>query len=668
MSGGSLTRRTLERCTGAFLFAAWIGLRVLIPVRPLADHGFQALFDTAWSCIFAAGIVLLAYSFGELVLDRLVHDQARGSTLQLVLNSAAGLGLLSLTLSWIALLQALSPGVIALGLVLGTFALGPRLSMNFRRTLHWLRSVGTALTGLDGLGRAIFTLSIVIGLFALLNTLVPAWDYDGLMYHLTGPRSFLDHGGIYPNEAIWYVNGPFSIEMLFTLGMAFGDVLVPKLLHLCFGVLYVLASWSVAERWLNRRTAWLALALLIGMPTLPIWAGFAYIDLAWSLFEWLALACALEYLRTRSQQWLTLSALFLGFAMSSKYLALMGLVVIALLLLWDARRKPIVLLKPALVIAAISFAIAGPWYIKNLVWFGNPVYPLYFGGPGWPAERLALYSSYLGSFGTGVSIRSLVAIPVTIFTRHERFGAVMNRNDILNPLFLLAFFTPLVRGKRIAGLLGAAALLRTLLWFIGSQQIRFLLPIDPAFAILAASVIGTIGARFPARSALGLFLPALATGLMTITLFYQVQLARLLRPWDVIIGHESADEFLARNVGDFEASRFMLEALPAGRRVLMPGDGRSYYCAPRCIPDPDHFRWAAEIVKLESFEQFNDWLVAQDADYIMVSLEDLDFLLQHDQEGVMHAAVTRLSGWQQQGCLLEIYSDTWTRILEPACQ
>ena len=44
---------------------------------------------------------------------------------------------------------------------------------------------------------ALLFLLAIFGL-ALLQTLTPPWDYDSLMYHLVGPRSFLEANGSIP--------------------------------------------------------------------------------------------------------------------------------------------------------------------------------------------------------------------------------------------------------------------------------------------------------------------------------------------------------------------------------------------------------------------------------------------------------------------------------------
>ena len=76
--------------------------------------------------------------------------------------------------------------------------------------------------------------------------------------------------------------------------MGFGDDVFPKLVHYLFGLLAVSATWMVGKRWAGASVGWLAACVLVGIPTLPVWASFAYIDLAWTLYEFLALACVLS--------------------------------------------------------------------------------------------------------------------------------------------------------------------------------------------------------------------------------------------------------------------------------------------------------------------------------------------------------------------------------------
>ena len=49
------------------------------------------------------------------------------------------------------------------------------------------------------------------------------------MYHLEGPRIFIEQGGFFPHQDRWWINMPFTIEMLFTIGLAFDFGIVFKI-------------------------------------------------------------------------------------------------------------------------------------------------------------------------------------------------------------------------------------------------------------------------------------------------------------------------------------------------------------------------------------------------------------------------------------------------------
>jgi hypothetical protein len=155
---------------------------------------------------------------------------------------------------------------------------------------------------------------------------------------------------------------------------------------------------------------------------------------------------------------------------------------------------------------------------------------------------------------------------------------------------------------------------------------------------------------------------------MSITLFYQVAVITQIETLGVGIGTESRNSFLSRIVRDYPAMDYITESIPESERVLLLGDGQSYYCHPKCIPDPDHFRWAGEIASLSSDEKLGEWLDTKGASFILLSWEDLDFLLQHDPKGVMKFAVKRIFRLREDGCLQEVFSTEWTALYKVVCE
>jgi hypothetical protein len=365
---------------------------------------------------------------------------------------------------------------------------------------------------------------------------------------------------------------------------------------------------------------------------------------------------------------LSLAGVFIGLGLGSKYLALIGLAALAVCI-WVAAsvRRRRLSLSEVSAFGLPALLVALPWYLKNLIWFGNPVFPFVFGGPDWDQSRLDLYMAYLRSFGVGRSALDYLLLPWNLYAENHRFSAAMTRIDFPSLLFPLAILQPWRgSGRSVTAALGVSAL-----WFagwsLGSQQLRFLLPIYPALALGVADVIA--GPPRPAKGRIPwhLFLPSLAAGLMLITAFYQVQLLRRFGPLGVAAGAESRASYLARVILDYpvlvEAVRVSSEA----ERVLLLGDGRGYYCLPTCIPDPEHYRFAAVIADLPA-DALPGWFAQSGIRYVFLGWEYLDFLLQHDSQNTLGQALVGLSRLSELGCLRLVESSPWAVLYEIECR
>ncbi len=639
------------------------------PAGGLDDTGWITLRGSTESLALAILVMALCVAIGRRVLRRLSLSDLTTAERDLF-APAIGLGALAYVLLALALLGVLHQTVILILLLGLSLVLAADLGQLARESAGIVRSLPARWRQADGLQRISALLMGAIGLLALAHALSPPWDYDGLMYHLVGPRLFLDAGHLYPVPDNWYVNAPFTMEMVFFLGMAFGDDIFPKLIHFSTGILLVLAAYAAGRRWIGGRGGWLSAVVLLGVPAFPIWAAFAYIDAGWSLFEFLAILAVFAWWSSGTKDWLVLGGLMAGLAMGSKYLGLIGFGLTGLFVAvvslrqggWHRLRR-----------AAAAFGIpaalvACPWYLKNLLWFGNPVFPFYFGAPGWSETRLALYHNYLESFGEGTRLIDILLLPWNIYAHHASFGAVMNRIDLPGLLFPILLAYPFIRKERRLTAFLWIALARLCIWLLGSQQIRFLLPIYPGLAVGAAHVAETWKPRSVTRIPWRLLVPSLAVGFLGITAFYQwILVVHQVRPLPSVVGFESRRSFLERNVNDFRALRFAEEQLPRGSLVLMISDGRSYYCPTVCLPDPDHFRWVGEIDDLAPEGDLGTWFRQVGATHVLLSMEDLDFSLQHDPRGALRSGLERLLEWRDEGCLQEVFTDEWAKIYSVAC-
>jgi hypothetical protein len=369
---------------------------------------------------------------------------------------------------------------------------------------------------------------------------------------------------------------------------------------------------------------------------------------------------------SRSTRWLLLAGAMIGWAMGSKYLGLEGFALLSLLLLIGSVRQSIpTTIRRSLAFGLPAVAIALPWYLKNALWFGNPVFPLYFGGPGWDPARLRLYSGYLDSYGVGRTLINDLLLPLNMYIRHVSFGAVMNRLDIPSVLFPLAIGYPLTKKVRSLSLLLFVAAGRFIVWAAGSQQTRFLLPIYPILALSAAHVIVRVSSRLRHGVMIPLVFPSLAVGLMLVTMYYQGAVS--FGGWKAVAGLETESMFLADTIYDYPATRFIEDSLPDGSRVLLVGDGQSYYCPTKCIPDPDHFHWGYLIHKATEGNRLGEWFKENGFTHLVFSRGDFDFLLQHDQDGLMRQVYLDLVHWSDEGCFKQVFQSEWVSVLEIGC-
>jgi hypothetical protein len=62
------------------------------------------------------------------------------------------------------------------------------------------------------------------------------------------------------------------------------------------------------------------------------------------------------------------------------------------------------------------------------------------------------------------------------------------------------------------------------------------------------------------------------------------------------------------------------------------------------------------------------WFASIGASRILLSVQDLSFLFQHDPQGVIHSAIERLAAWKESGCREEVYNDERASVLRVPCR
>ena len=299
----------------------------------------------------------------------------------------------------------------------------------------------------------------------------------------------------------------------------------------------------------------------------------------------------LVWLETQSTIWLNLSAVSIGLALSTKYLGLAGAATVAMILAAWLVVTPSRPWHRVGYFLLLAFIFGSPWYMLNLVRAGNPVYPFIWGGPGWDQARLGYLMTYLRSFGGSNALWMLPLAPFRLFADNAVFSTFLSSIEYPSPLFLVAILVPLARPPRLLRLLALVTGLRFLLWGLSSQQTRFLLPLFPALAVLSVYTLDKLLGAVGKASIQRVLLSGTLGGLLLVTAVYQGVFWFMTQPGNVIVGMETEDSFLRRNVTIYPAQAFIREFLPLNARALMLWDGAMLYCDARCVPDAEQSIW-----------------------------------------------------------------------------
>jgi len=437
------------------------------------------------------------------------------------------------------------------------------------------------------------------GLIALVNCFVPpgANEWDAVSYHLAAPKVYLEHQRIVYLPTDHHSNFPFTMQMLFLLGLMFDGFALANLIHFATAVLTAAAILVIAHKRLGHENGWVAAAVFATCP-MAVWeAGAAYVELGFALFVLTAVGALIEFRITRETRWFVLASLLIGFALSVKTLALIPLaIMIGLLVLW---RIPVRRFALFLLLAA---AIGSPFYLKSWVVTGNPVYPFgyrLFGGRDWSAELAETYASEHRAFGqsaisTGVvddvngeripyqsprigeRIRNLALAPFELAAMPRIFHNFNNPGLHSHLGFLVVVLPAMLIFARnpssVAKLLAAFCAVWFVIWSQSMQYARYLLPVTPVVGLFGGEAAILVGRR---SLILALLLTA-AIGLQAgITL---VKLgARVPEKLTIAINSEARDKYLTSSVNVYAAQKWLNANTKPNDGVILFEETRGFY-------------------------------------------------------------------------------------------
>ena len=570
------TGKKLSLVAGSVLWILAVYLLFYRTQKPFTVETFLAFADSLLNIGVALFILLLGTALGQRLLEGLSFTSPGEG---LVFAAGIGLGILSLFTLGLGLLGLFYPWLFyALSLGLALLLLPQILSLLKHMTQLRLSSRPPLLIGLY----LVATLSL-----SFLLALAPPLSFDALLYHLVGPKLYIQE------HRIWAVDNfplyfPSLMEMLFTWGMLLKGDIVAKLIHYLYGLLAGATIFLLARRYLSSKVGWWSLALVWSMPMVWVVMGWAYVDLGLVFYELLAFFALTNWLGSKEGRWLLLSGALSGFAMGVKYIAFVAPLSLALIILYQgikSRQRASSLLRSLLLFTLLALLVASPWYLRNLYLVGNPFYPFIFGGKHWD-HFLSRWYEQPGT-GLGTSWR-IIALPltVTLGTQDESFydGRTGPLILALLPLLFLARLTPRDEKRTVVNYLLFLLLIQFVFWTWGvvhSQslfQARLLLPGLVFLCIALAQSIERSDFSWPqfslARFVIAVVVLALSLNLVTQTMEFLAN-----NPLLYLAGLQGREKYLENNLGDhYRAMSYVNENLPKSAKIQFLWEPRTYYC------------------------------------------------------------------------------------------
>ncbi len=557
----------------------------------------------------------LAVGVGMYLLGRLPLSAGE----RIAYGGALGLGLLAYAVALLAALHWLSGLWLLLALLIAGGLWG------------WARSLrpwGQAgLSSPPDSPRWIWLVWALVGalmLTALALCLLPpdGNEWDALAYHLAFPKLYLQAGGMVPIPFMHQSYFPPLMDMLFLLGLWLDGEPCAKVFHWLMALLMVVGTAAFVNR-VGGQGVWGAL-LLAGTPVI-VWQAFsAYIDLSTALYVGLgafALWCAVS---TRDGRWLWLAGVMMGFALATKYTALLsGGLWVVVGLAWCAWARWQAGLRTLALTAVIAMLMGAPFYIRNWLWTGNPVYPFayeIFGGRNWSRAQAQAYRNDQLRFGMGREPSQLLMLPWNLTAHPLHFadpiGASVGERVYLLPSAGMGYLATLglMAGIGVApgtGWLLALAGLNTLGWFYLMQQVRYLILVFP---LLTAAGTSRLRASNGARWLRALYAILLGVqALYTLWLFSNAYLTM------VPLALRDREAYLERRLQIYPAIRYLNTQTPPDAGVILLDETRGYYLDRRYLwGNAGHHR----LIPYEQFRtagELTDWLRQHGFRYVLIN-------------------------------------------------
>jgi hypothetical protein len=440
-----------------------------------------------------------------------------------------------------------------------------------------------------------------------ITALAPEVSPDGSGYHLGNVvRLWQARGFVWDYHSI-YTAFPQGLEMLFLVAFTFGEHSAAALVHLAFFVSLPLLILSYGRRFNAIPASVFAAVIVFVSPVLGLTGSSAYNDAALVTCSFAVFYCLQLFDELNTFNILILCGLFVSFSFAVKYTGALSAAFAVTCLLLQRRKVP------WFRFTLPAAACAAPWLLRNWIWLGNPLAPLF---NRWFPNVFFSHSSeqaYLSDLRQVEGLGHWWQFPLDI----TLYGAHIP--GFLGPVFLLAPFALLaLRHRQGRRLLAAAAVFSLPIFF--NVATRFLMPGMPFLALALGIAMQNSPGVLP--------LLASAQALLcwpAITPLYAADWSWRIReiPVRAAFRVEPESHFLRRRLPDYNFKPIIDMAVPSSTKI--------FSFATR----PEAYLGRTILVGYESVEgrQIQEALL-RDRDTAELSRHNVGFLLINDSDAI----------------------------------
>ena len=511
---------------------------------------------------------------------------------------------------------------------------------------------------------ATFTLCTTIIIFfytEIILNLTPPISRDALIHHLAVPKLWLKHGRFYEIPWAEYSYYPMFINLFYFVCLYFKNDIVPKFIHLGFGLATGWLIYFYLKEKFDRNWALLGMIIFITMPIVVWLSTSAYVDLGMTFFTTGSLLAFVKWRDSEYSQfkWFLISSFCMGIAIGSKYNALIAFFILNMFLMLSVvrdTRKQTAALRYGIFFFVVTAFVASPWYLKNYFYTGNPFYPLFnsfFKLLHHPPVQEALHGQAIEKTGRisffkmrevmyGESFWETLLIPIRMFFQGKD-NSYQYFQGSLNPILIL--FSPFVLlhkryGKDKKFFAFFSVLFIIMAFFLTAKQVRYILPVLPFLAILAVMGIKDIMDKLKeetflsslqlgknAKSIARILLFAVVAILLILNFVYLKNRTNVIKPFPYVMGKETRETFLRRHLLHYDAVKYINNNLPVDAKIFTMFLGRRGYYLDRAYENESSFGMSTIRYMVNSSideDKFVEYIRSMNVTYILMRTDLVD--------------------------------------------